>query len=136
MSVGAKTEKTVVVGFGWVGQANALALARMGFEVAYFDVVTPPHHYTDRYGLLYEKIKPLGSLLEIDGPNTWYVVCIGDRVSEEGVQDISLIEKVLESLKTSRGKIVLRFCRIIYRGCGLICTFPNFYTNFTLLKNV
>jgi len=108
MSVGAKTEKTVVVGFGWVGQANALALARMGFEVAYFDVVTPPHHYTDRYGLLYEKIKPLGSLLEIDGPNTWYVVCIGDRVSEEGVQDISLIEKVLESLKTSRGKIILR----------------------------
>jgi len=55
MSVGEKLEKTVVVGFGWVGQANALALARMGFEVAYFDVATPPHHYASRYGLLYEK---------------------------------------------------------------------------------
>ena len=108
MSIGEKLEKTVVVGFGWVGQANALALARMGFEVAYFDVATPPHHYVSRYGLLYEKIKPLGSLLEIDGPNTWYIVCIGDRVSEDGIQDISLIEKALESLKTSQGKVILR----------------------------
>lgn len=108
MSVEEKLEKAVVVGFGWVGQANALALARMGFEVAYFDVATPSRHYAARYGLLYEKIRPLGSLLEIDGPNTWYIVCIGDRVSEEGIQDITFIERALESLKASRGKVILR----------------------------
>lgn len=101
-------EKIVVVGFGWVGQANALALARLGFEVAYFDVATPPRHYAGRYGSLYEKIKPLGSLLEVDGIDTWYVVCIGDRVSEEGVQDITLIERALESLRDVQGKVILR----------------------------
>lgn len=108
MSAGEKLEKIVVVGFGWVGQANALALARLGFDVSYFDVATPPRHYASRYGSLYEKVRPLGSLLEIDGPNTWYIVCIGDRVSEEGIQDISLIESVLESLKAAQGKVILR----------------------------
>lgn len=108
MSVGEKLEKTVVVGFGWVGQANALALARMGFEVAYFDVATPPRHYVTRYGLLYDKIKSLVSLFEIDSPDTWYIVCIGDRVSEEGIQDITFIERALESLKASQGKVILR----------------------------
>lgn len=108
MSVANQQEKIVVVGFGWVGQANALSLARMDFDVSYFDVATPPRHYASRYGALYDKIRPLDSLLEIDGPNTWYIVCIGDRVSEEGIQDISLIEKVLESLKAAQGKVILR----------------------------
>lgn len=108
MSAEKELEKIIVVGFGWVGQANALALARMGFDVSYFDVATPSRHYASRYGSLYEKIKPLGSLLEIDGPNTWYIVCIGDRVSKDGIQDISLIERALESLKAAQGKVILR----------------------------
>lgn len=108
MSNRGNQEKIVVVGFGWVGQANALALARMGLDVDYFDVATPPRHYAGRYGLLYEKIKPLGSLLEVDSSDTWYIVCIGDRVSEEGVQDITLIERALESLRNVQGKVILR----------------------------
>lgn len=108
MSSSNNQEKIVVVGYGWVGQANALALARLSFEVSYFDVATPSRHYASCYGSLYEKIKPLGSLLEIDRPNTWYIVCIGDRVSEEGIQDISLIERALESLKLAQGKVILR----------------------------
>ena len=103
-----KSEKIVVVGFGWVGQANALALTRMDFEVFYYDIFAPKFHYADAYFALYEKIKALKTLLQIDGPNTWYVVCIGDRVDESGHQDISPIEKVLELLRQAQGKIILR----------------------------
>lgn len=103
-----KSEKIVVLGFGWVGQANALALARMGFEVYFYDVVVPKHHYADDYGDYYGKIKSLASPLQVDSLNTWYIVCIGDRVSEEGIQDISLIEKALESLRSAYGKVILR----------------------------
>lgn len=103
-----KSEKIVVVGFGWVGQANALALVRMGFEIFYYDIFTPKHHYSKKYQALYEKIKPLETPLQIDGLNTWYVVCIGDRVNEDGRQDISSVEKSLESLRTAQGKIILR----------------------------
>ncbi|MDO8667855.1 MAG: class I SAM-dependent methyltransferase [bacterium] len=103
-----KSEKIVVVGFGWVGQANALALSRMGFEVFYYDIFTPKHHYSEKYQALYEKIKPLETPLQIDGLNTWYIVCIGDRVSEDGHQDISLIEKALISLRPAKGQVVLR----------------------------
>src|SRR3989344_1962308 len=39
------TEKMVVVGFGWVGQANALALNILGYNVSYFDPGEPPQHY-------------------------------------------------------------------------------------------
>lgn len=103
-----KSEKIVIMGFGWVGQANALALTRMGFEVFYYDVAIPKHYYADKYRELYDKIKPLEGPLQVDGSNTWYIVCIGDRVSEEGLQDISLIEKALESLRPAKGKVILR----------------------------
>jgi len=103
-----KSEKIVIVGFGWVGQANALALARMDFEVFYYDILAPKYHYSDKYRKLYEKIIPLETLLQIDGPDTWYIVCIGDRVDENGHQDISPIEKVLESLRPAREKVILR----------------------------
>jgi phosphoglycerate dehydrogenase-like enzyme len=36
-----KEEKIVIVGFGWVGQANALALVQMGYQVFYYDVLPP-----------------------------------------------------------------------------------------------
>lgn len=101
-------ESIVVVGFGWVGQANALSLVRMGYEVFYYDVVEPKHHYSDAYYEAYEKIKPLKNLLDVDSPNTWYIVCIGDRVSPEGHQDIGLIERALQSLLPAQGKVILR----------------------------
>lgn len=101
-------ERVVVVGFGWVGQANALALSRAGYDVSYYDVQTPELRYADSYKDQYRKIKPLGRVLEKDGPNTWYMICVGDRVMLDGEQDISLIRKALESLKESRGKVILR----------------------------
>lgn len=100
--------KIVLIGFGWVGQANAVALASENFNVYFFDVSAPKFHYAEKYGDIYKKIKAISSPLEVDGENTSYVVCVGDRVSPEGLQDISLIEKALNSLKGSKGKIILR----------------------------
>lgn len=104
----AQAEKVVIVGYGWVGQANALALRRMGYEVFYYDILTPPQHYSKDYGSLYQEVRPLNTLLEKESPTTWYIVCIGDRVSPEGVQDISLIEKALESLRPVSERVILR----------------------------
>ena len=103
-----KKETIVVVGYGWVGQANALALAHDGEEVYYFDIASVNRHYTDKYGHLYERVKPLSSLLHKDSFNTWYIVCIGDKVSLEGEQDILAIRKALETLKKAVGKVLLR----------------------------
>jgi UDPglucose 6-dehydrogenase len=101
-------EKIVIVGYGWVGQANALAFVTMGYDVSYFDPSDVPQHYVAEYKTLYEKVKRLSSVTEVDSENTTYVICVGDKVSEEGVQDISLIESVLKSLENVKGTVVLR----------------------------
>lgn len=101
-------EIIVIVGFGWVGQANALAMARAGYPVFYYDVASPVRRYADEYGEWYARVMPLSHVLEKDSPETWYLVCVGDRVSDDGVQDISSIKKALESLKEAEGKVVLR----------------------------
>lgn len=101
-------EKIVVVGFGWVGQANALALVQAGYSVFYYDVVTPRSYYANDYARWYKKIKPLKTLLEQDSDSTWYIVSVGDRVSENGEQDLSLIRKALDSLRKATGGVILR----------------------------
>ncbi len=100
--------KIVIIGYGWVGQANALALALQGENVFYFDPQEPEKHYTAGYAEVYGKVAKLSSPLEQDSPETCYVVCVGDRVSEDGVQDISLIERALQSLAGAKGMVVLR----------------------------
>jgi UDP-glucose 6-dehydrogenase len=97
----------VIVGFGWVGQANALALKILGFDVSYFDPSLPPHHYTN-YAATYASLEKLASIREKDSEHTWYVICVGDRVSDDGTQDISNITRALDSLKGARGGIILR----------------------------
>ena len=101
-------EKIVVVGFGWVGQANALALARMGYQVFYYDIAPPVLRFSDKHSELYAKISSLHNVLEKDGQNTWYIVSVGDRAMEDGSQDITLIKKALESLKPAQGGVILR----------------------------
>ncbi|HVU79930.1 MAG TPA: hypothetical protein VHD37_01040 [Candidatus Paceibacterota bacterium] len=98
----------VVVGFGWVGQANALALSRMGFDVSYFDPGNPERHYEAGYAAEYAKLKRLASVLERDAQGAAYLVCVGDRVAEDGTQDISFIRAALESLKGAKGTVILR----------------------------
>lgn len=100
-------ERVVVVGFGWVGQANALALRQLGYDISCFDPGEPPRHYP-LHSAQYDAIEKLKDVLALDSPRTWYIVCVGDRVSEEGVQDISNIMRALESLKKAEGGVILR----------------------------
>lgn len=101
-------ETIVVIGFGWVGQANALALSSLGYPVSYYDTGTPVLHYWKEHRLLYEQIARLQAPLEKDGVHTRYIISVGDRVSQEGVQDISLIRKASEMLSEASGTVVLR----------------------------
>lgn len=101
-------ETIVIVGFGWVGQANALALLDAGYRVFYYDVQTPVFRYGDTHTDGYAKIMPLARVLEKDGPDTWYIVCVGDRVLPDGTQDISTIRKALDSLASAKGGVILR----------------------------
>ena len=103
-----KQETIVVVGYGWVGQANALALRILGYNVFFFDPGEPAYHYRDNYSQIYDEIPRLGSVLEKDSENTWYIVAVGDRVSDEGVQDISLVEKAAASLALAKGGVIVR----------------------------
>ena len=101
-------ELIVVVGFGWVGQANALALTKAGHDVCYFDVQKPTFKYTDTEERIYNKVPPLAHVLERDSANTWYLVCVGDKVLSDGTQDISAIAAALKSLKDAKGGVILR----------------------------
>ena len=78
-----KKEKIVIVGYGWVGQANAVALKAMGYPVFYYDVNVPPRYYGD-FDRYYAGIKKLENPLDEEGDNTFYLVCVGDKVSPEG----------------------------------------------------
>jgi nucleotide sugar dehydrogenase len=100
--------KIVIIGYGWVGQANALSLEMMGNQVYYFDPGNPEHHYKKKHEDVYQKIKRLSKPLEVDSKDTHYLICVGDRVLPSGEQDISLIKKALDSLKSTKGTITLR----------------------------
>lgn len=109
----------VVVGFGWVGQANALSLARQGYQVAFYDPKEPPRHYEKDYGQMYDRVKRLGTVSGLDAANTCYIVSVGDRVGEDGTQDISLIRNALESLKGMKGTVILRSTVLPHLLAGL-----------------
>lgn len=101
-------EKIVIVGFGWIGQANALALVELGYDVYFYDVLPPRFHYEKSHASVYKKIKSLRQPLEVDGEKTSYMVCVGDSVSETGAQDLSFIKQALDSLEKAEGAVVLR----------------------------
>lgn len=103
-----QNEKIVVVGYGWVGQANALALVKMGYMVGFYDTASElTFHYKDEHET-YAKVHRVVDLKDIDGEDTYYIVCVGDIVSEERDQDISRIKSACDMLKSLKGKVVLR----------------------------
>jgi len=101
------SEQYVVVGFGWVGQANALALSHLGFHVSYYDIGEPSLHYDGKYTKRYKHIPRL-SALPLSDPSVVYLVCVKDNVPEGKTQDIRLIKNALAPLKRARGTVVLR----------------------------
>lgn len=100
--------KVVVIGFGWVGQANALALSMMGEDVYYFDPQNPDFHYKESYAKYYNNLKALKNPLEVDSDDTVYLVCVGDKVLPSGDQDLTNIKKALDSLAKANGTVILR----------------------------
>jgi len=101
-------EVIVIIGYGWVGQANALALSFLGHQVFSYDPATPTLRYGKTWKREYDKIVRLKAPLEKDSPDTVYILSVGDRVNDQGVQDISLIQKASEGLAEAQGVIVLR----------------------------
>jgi UDP-glucose 6-dehydrogenase len=121
-------ETYVIVGFGWVGQANAIAMKLMGFDVAYYDIAETHGHYAGTYASVYAQIPRISVLGELDSSSTWYFVCVGDRVSESGEQDISHIRGVLDSLAPLEGKVVLRSTVLpdLLENLSFHCYVPEF----------
>ena len=103
-----KQERVVIIGYGRVGQANALALCKFGYEVFYFDLVSPRLHYADEHYEEYEKLRALQHPLAVESDRTWYVVCVGDKIQEDGTQDISLISQALMTVNQARERVILR----------------------------
>ncbi|OHA94178.1 MAG: hypothetical protein A3E02_00840 [Candidatus Zambryskibacteria bacterium RIFCSPHIGHO2_12_FULL_38_34] len=100
--------KIVIIGYGWVGQANALALTLMGEKVYYYDIQAYKPHYSSRYSAVYGRVTSLSSPLGQDSENTCYLVCVGDRTLPSGQQDISAIKSALTSLSETKGTVILR----------------------------
>jgi GDP-mannose 6-dehydrogenase len=100
--------RVVIIGYGWVGQANALAAALLGHTVGYFDIAEPVLHFSKKYKDTYSQISALATPLAWDAPDTTYLVCVGDKVSEEGIQDLSLVNAALGTIKKAKGIVVLR----------------------------
>ena len=102
-------QKIVIIGYGWIGQANALALSHFGYKVSFFDINSDvPHHYANTYASEYAKVSYLPDPRAVDSEDTVYMVCVGDKVSDDGEQDISLIKGALTSLEGVQGTVVLR----------------------------
>ncbi len=120
-------EKIVIVGLGWIGQANAIALLNLDYEVFYFDPAEPPHHYR-AYEQSYVQLKRISDPRAEDSDHTVYIVCVGDKVAEDGVQDISRVHAALEALKGVKGTVVLRSTIIPDKLSGLSFDFylPEF----------
>lgn len=103
-------ETVVVVGYGWIGQANAVALLRMGHKVAFYDPSEKIElHYRADAEEDYAKVERIDSVLAWEDQKPWYIICVGDRVDmETGEQDVTNIKKALASVKKADGRIILR----------------------------
>lgn len=100
-------EKIVIVGFGWVGQANALALNQTGHTVFYYDIANPEQLYKN-FKDGYLNIKRLANVGDQDGEDTCYVVCVKDGLNQDQSQEIRSIKTAIDSLSGLKGKVVLR----------------------------
>ncbi|TSC55273.1 MAG: hypothetical protein Greene041679_675, partial [Parcubacteria group bacterium Greene0416_79] len=102
-------KEVVIIGFGWVGQANALALSFLGYRVFFYDLTkAPARHYEKEWSRFYERVRSLEDPLAEDRVETVYLVCVGDQVNQDGLQDISQISKALKMLTDAKGTVVLR----------------------------
>ena len=100
--------RAIVVGFGMVGQANAIALLKLGYDVSYYDIVSPRLHFVEEWADCYERILSVTNSCELDDENVVYVVCVSDEIDAHGKQDISFIKRALCQLNSVVGTVLLR----------------------------
>jgi len=94
--------KINIIGYGFVGQANAIGFKRLGYEVEAFDIKEKENIYNEKeFNDI--SLKTKGELPDA-GIN---IVCIADKNPEDGRQEVGHIAKTLEDLK-GRGTVILR----------------------------
>ncbi|MCK4454175.1 hypothetical protein KAU51_02415 [Candidatus Parcubacteria bacterium] len=96
------TKKINIIGYGYVGQATGIGLKRLGYNVIAYDIQQKENIYQEKD---FDKI-PLvvGKKSPDSGIN---IVCIADKVLDDGRQEIGHIAEVLNRLK-GKGIIILR----------------------------
>ncbi len=91
-----------IIGYGFIGQANAIGLKRLGYDVYAYDIVKKDNIYDQKE---FNDI-PLyvGEKLPRSGT---HIICIADKNFEDGRQEIRHIAKVTHPLK-GKGTVILR----------------------------
>ena len=95
-------KKVNIIGYGYVGQATAIGLKRLGYNVVAYDIVPKENIYRQKD---FEKI-PL--IVDKKLPDSGiHIVCIADKVLSDGRQEIRRIVGVLDKL-WGKGTVILR----------------------------
>lgn len=100
-----KNKKVNIIGYGFVGQANAIGLKRLGYDVAAFDI----QEKENIYGVEEFNEIPLTVGEELPDSGT-HIICIKEKhFKDKGkrIQEVGHIARVLHELK-GKGTVILR----------------------------
>jgi len=95
-------EKVNIIGYGFVGQATGIGLRRLGYDVTAYDIREKENIYKEKEFNGIPLI--VGEKMPDSGIN---IVCIADKVLEDGRQEIGHIAKTLDQLN-GKGITILR----------------------------
>lgn len=96
-------KKVNIIGYGFVGQATAIGLKRLGYDVTAYDIVPKENIYGKKD---FEEI-PLVVSQELPDSGI-HVVCIADKFSPDGRQEIGHIVRALDKLWDKESILILR----------------------------
>lgn len=95
-------EKINIIGYGFIGQATAIGLKRLGYEVFAYDIKPKENIYQEK-DFNEIPLKTEGKLPEA-GIN---IICIADKYLEDGTQKVDHVIEALNKLE-SKGALILR----------------------------
>lgn len=100
--------RVVVIGLGFVGQANAVVLARMGYEVYGKDLRDVENIYaTDDFAKI-KMFKDPGELPFKPEENVPVMVCVNSLTLEDGQDLKPAMGALLDARKITKGPVILR----------------------------
>ncbi|OGZ72564.1 MAG: hypothetical protein A2908_01685 [Candidatus Staskawiczbacteria bacterium RIFCSPLOWO2_01_FULL_38_12b] len=95
-------QKINIIGYGFVGQATAIGLTKLGYQVTAYDISQKENIYNAQE---FKKIDlKIGNILPGEGIN---IICIADKTLDDGKQEISHVIEVINSLH-GKGVTILR----------------------------